>query len=139
DVCVDNHMIYWRNDEKLEACRFCKKSRFKPQGWGINRVPYQRMWYLLIIDRLKRRYQTERTVRAMRWHAEQFQRDGEVTLPSDARAWKHFNTIHQDFASNIRNIYLGLCTDGFSTIGMSERQYSLWSVFLKPYNLPPKL
>ena len=25
DVCIDNCMIYWGDDEKLEECRFCKK------------------------------------------------------------------------------------------------------------------
>ena len=139
DVCIDNCMIYWGDDEKLEECRFCKKPRFKPQGRGRNRVPYQRMWYLPITDRLKRLYQSEQTAAKMRWHAEHTQTDGEMTHPSDARAWKHFNKVHPDFASNIRNVYLRLCTDGFSPFGMSGRQYSLWPVFLTPYNLPPEM
>ncbi|WZZ50649.1 hypothetical protein YC2023_050756 [Brassica napus] len=139
DVCIDNCMIYWGDDEKLEECRFRKKPRFKPQGRGRNRVPYQRMWYLPITDRLKRLYQSEQTAGKMRWHAEHTQTDGEMTHPSDARAWKHFNKVHPDFASNIRNVYLGLCTDGFSPFGMSGRQYSLWPVFLTPYNLPPEM
>ena len=139
DVCIDNCMIYWKEDDKLEECRFCKKPRFKPQGRGRNMVPYQRMWYLPITDRLKRLYQSERTAASMRWHAEHVQRDGEVAHPSDARAWKHFNKVHADFATNIRNVYLGLCTDGFSPFGMSGRQYSLWPVILTPYNLPPDM
>ena len=139
DVCIDNCMIYWGDDEKLEECRFCKKPRFKPQGRGRNRVPYQRMWYLPITDRLKRLYQSEQTAGKMRWHAEHTQTDGEMTHPLDARAWKHFNKVHPDFTSNSRNVYLGLCTDGFSPFGMSGRQYSLWPVFLTPYNLPPEM
>ncbi|XP_056864031.1 uncharacterized protein LOC130511177 [Raphanus sativus] len=75
----------------------------------------------------------------MRWHAEHVQKDGEVAHPSDARAWKHFNNVYPDFAENIRNVYLGLCTDGFSPFGMSGRQYSLWPVILTPYNLPPDI
>ena len=75
----------------------------------------------------------------MRWHAEHVQRDGEVAHPSDARAWKHFNKVHADFATNIQNVYHGLCTDGFSPFGMSGRQYSLWPVILTPYNLPPDM
>ena len=30
NVCNDNCMIYWKEDDKLEECRFCKKPRFKP-------------------------------------------------------------------------------------------------------------
>ena len=59
DVCNDNCMIYWEDDEKFEECRFCKKPQFKPQGRGHNRVPYQKMWYLPITERLKRLYQSK--------------------------------------------------------------------------------
>ena len=139
DVCIDNCMIYWRKDAELLECKFCKKPRYKPQGRGRKRVPYQRMWYLPITDRLKRLYQSEKTAAAMRWHAEHTQKEGEINHPSDAKAWKHLNSVHKDFASNTRNVYLGLCTDGFSPFGMSGRQYSLWPVILTPYNLPPEM
>ncbi|WZZ77300.1 hypothetical protein YC2023_097872 [Brassica napus] len=105
DVCIDNCMIYWKEDDKLEECQFFKKPRFKPQGRGRNRAPYQRMWYLPITDRLKKLYQSERTAASMRWHHEHFQRDGKVAHPSDARTWKHFNKVHPNFATNIRNVY----------------------------------
>ncbi|XP_013617848.1 PREDICTED: uncharacterized protein LOC106324422 [Brassica oleracea var. oleracea] len=138
DVCIDNCMIYWRKDAELLECKFCKKPRYKPEGRGRNRVPYQRMWYLPITDRLKRLYQSEKTAASMRWHAEHTQKEGEINHPSDAKAWKHLNSVHKDFASNIRNVYLGLCTDGFSPFGMSGRQYSLWPVIRTSYNLPPE-
>ena len=56
--------------------------------------------------------------------------------PSDGEAWKHFNEVYSDFASEPRNVYLGLCTDGFSPFGMSGHNYSLWPVISTPYNLP---
>ncbi|XP_013608060.1 PREDICTED: uncharacterized protein LOC106314786 [Brassica oleracea var. oleracea] len=109
DVCIDNCMIYWKDDEKLTEYR------------------------------LKRLYHSERTAASMRWHAQHSVKDGEITHPSDAKAWKHFQTVYSDFASEFRNVYLGLCTDGFSPFGMSGRQYSLWHVILTPYNLPPEM
>uniref|UniRef100_A0A1J3HIY2 Transposase-associated domain-containing protein n=1 Tax=Noccaea caerulescens TaxID=107243 RepID=A0A1J3HIY2_NOCCA len=139
DVCVDNCMLYWKDDDKLQECRFCHKPRYKPQGRGRNKVPYQRMWYLPIKDRLRRLYQSERTAGLMRWHADHSQTEGEIRHPSDAKAWKHFQAVHPDFASEKRNVYLGLCTDGFSPFGMSGRQYSLWPIILTPYNLPPDM
>ena len=57
----------------------------------------------------------------MRWHAEHTQKDGEINHPSDAKAWKHLNSVHHDFARNAYNVYLGRCTDGFSSFGMSVR------------------
>ncbi|KAG7543657.1 Transposon En/Spm-like [Arabidopsis thaliana x Arabidopsis arenosa] len=138
DVCIDYCMIFWRDDENLQECRFCGKPRYQPTG-GRTRVPYKRMWYLPITDRLKRLYQSGRTAAKMRWHAEHSTTNGEITHPSDAKAWKHFQTLYSDFANECRNVYLGLCTDGFSPFGMSGRQYSLWPVILTPYNLPPDM
>jgi len=77
------------------------------------------MWYLPITDRLKRLYQSERTTAKMRWHAQHTTIDGEITRPSDAKAWKHFQTVYPDFANECRNVYLGLCADGFSPFGLS--------------------
>lgn len=86
------------------------------------------MWYLPITDMLKRLYQFERTSGVINRHAKYIQTDGEVTHPSDAKAWKHVNMVHADFARNIRNVYLGLCVDGFSPFGMSGRKYSVWPI-----------
>ncbi|XP_056847467.1 uncharacterized protein LOC130498122 [Raphanus sativus] len=127
DVCIDNCMIYWEKDAELLECKFCKKPRYKPQGRGRNRVPYQRMWYLPIKDRLKRLYQSAKTAASMRWHAEHDQKEGEINHPSDAKAWKHLNSVYPDFASNPRNVYLGLCTDGFSPFGIDFPAYGMLS------------
>ena len=137
DVCIDNCMIYWRTNENRQKCKFCQKPRFRETGGRVP-VPYKRMWYLPLTQRLKRLYQSERTAQPMRWHAEH-STDGEITHPSDAKAWKHFQSIYPEFAYERRNVYLGLCTDGFSPFGKSGRQYSLWPVILTPYNLPPNL
>ena len=137
DVCIDNCMIYWREDEGRTTCRFCRKPRYKETGGRVS-VPYKRMWYLPLIDRLKRLYQSERTAGAMRWHAEHTM-DGEIAHPSDAKAWKHFQSVYPSFAYELRNVYLGLCTDGFNPFGKHGRQYSLWPVIVTPYNLPPSL
>ncbi|CAA7029818.1 unnamed protein product [Microthlaspi erraticum] len=137
DVCIDNCMIYWKEDAKFLACRFCGKPRFQNTG-GRVRVAFKRMWYLPLADRLKRLYQSERTARAMRWHQDHSS-DGEIAHPSDAEAWKHFQTVYPSFASESRNVYLGLSTDGFNPFGRHGRQYSLWPVIVTPYNLPPSL
>jgi hypothetical protein len=72
----------------------------------------------------------------MRWHAVHESNEGEMSHPSDAAEWKSFQNLHPRFASEPRNVYLGLCTDGFNPFGMS-RNHSLWPVIMTPYNLPP--
>ncbi|CAM8954298.1 unnamed protein product [Rhodiola kirilowii] len=45
--------------------------------------------------------------------------------PSDGESWKHFDRCHPNFASEPRNVRLGLCTEGFNPWGMSTKQYSV--------------
>jgi len=62
-----------------------------------------------------------------------------MSHPSDGESWKHFNKVYPNFTSETRNVYLGLCTDGFNPFGMSGHNYSLWPVILTPYNLLPDM
>ncbi|CAA7031818.1 unnamed protein product [Microthlaspi erraticum] len=140
DVCQDNCMIFWKDTEKEESCLFCSKDRFRPtQKIGQKKIAYRQMFYLPVADRLKRLYLSGNTAKHMRWHATHIASDGEMCHPSDGEAWKHFNKVFPDFASNPKNVYLGLCTDGFNPFGMSGHNYSLWPVILTPYNLPPEM
>ncbi|VFQ76380.1 unnamed protein product [Cuscuta campestris] len=73
----------------------------------------------------------------MRWHAEHSHDSvGDMCHPCDSEAWKQFNLSNPTFASEVRNVRLGLCTDGFQPFGQSGSQYSCWPVMVTPYNLP---
>lgn len=39
--------------------------------------------------------------------------------------------------SDIRNVRLGLASDGFNPFGLMSTNYSVWPVVLIPYNMPP--
>jgi hypothetical protein len=39
----------------------------------------------------------------------------------------------------VRNVCIGLATDGFTTFGDNTTSYSCWPVFAVPDNLPPSL
>ena len=139
DVCINNCMIFWKENERWEECQFCGAARWKPrEKRRRTKVPYSRMRYLPIADRLKRMYQSKKTAAAMRWHAEHQSKEGEMCHPSDAAEWKHFQEMLPLFAEEPRNVYLELCTDGFNPFGMS-RNHSLWPVILTQYNLPPDM
>ncbi|CAE6074823.1 unnamed protein product [Arabidopsis arenosa] len=49
-------------------------------------------------------YPCQRTAAKMRWHAQHTTRDGEIMHPSDAKAWKHFQTM--SFSWNDYNRFL---------------------------------
>lgn len=74
----------------------------------------------------------------MHWHATSVD-DGVMRHPADSPAWKHLNSTFPDFASDTRNVRLGLSTDGFQPFGQTGKQYASWPIILTPYNLPPWL
>jgi hypothetical protein len=41
----------------------------------------------------------------------------------DGDAWKHFNSVHPQFLVEIRNVRLGLCTNGFNSFGSFATSY----------------
>nr|XP_028950696.1 uncharacterized protein LOC103420381 [Malus domestica] len=55
----------------------------------------------------------------------------------DSPAWKHLDNLYPDFASEIRNVRLGLASDGFNPFGKMRNDHSTWPVVLSVYNLPP--
>ncbi|PHT72046.1 hypothetical protein T459_22831 [Capsicum annuum] len=75
----------------------------------------------------------------MRWHAEDDNKDGILRRPRDGEAWKRLDTNYPEFASDPRNVRLGLASDGFNPFGAMSTNYSIWPVVLFPYNLSPWL
>ncbi|XP_055960094.1 uncharacterized protein LOC126661596 [Mercurialis annua] len=142
DCCKNMCMIYWGDDAGLTLRKVCGHDRWKPATAGNSKrrktnVPYKKMHYFPLTPRLQRLYASRATAKHMRWHAEHEMENGVMNHPSDSPAWKHFSELHQDFAAEVRNIRLGLCTDGFQPFGAFGQQYSSWPVIVTPYNLPP--
>lgn len=76
------------------------------------------------------------TANDMRWHTEErVEMEGILRHPADGEAWKEFDKLYPDFAAEPLNVRLGLATDGFNPFGDMSNAYSLWPVFLVPYNM----
>jgi hypothetical protein len=60
-----------------------------------------------------------------------------MSHPADGEAWQDFNREFLEFAKDARNHRLGLTTDGFNPFLEKNTKYSMWPVFVVPYNLPP--
>ncbi|KAK2656875.1 hypothetical protein Ddye_009927 [Dipteronia dyeriana] len=56
---------------------------------------------------------------------------------SDSEVWKDFDLEYMSFAMDGRNVRLGITSDGFNPFGNMSNSYSMWPVFVVPYNLPP--
>ena len=75
----------------------------------------------------------------MRWHKlKREPKEGVLCHPADGGAWQAFDEDWPDFASDPRNIRLGLASDGFNPYGAMATTYSMWPVFAVPYNHSPR-
>ncbi|GKV35909.1 hypothetical protein SLEP1_g44111 [Rubroshorea leprosula] len=75
----------------------------------------------------------------MTWHVRCRDENEKIIHPAEGMVWQHFVRTYPDFAFELRNVRLGLCTDGFSPFGQSASPYSRWLIFLIVYNLPPSM
>ena len=75
----------------------------------------------------------------MRWYIDKRVDDEIMRHLVDSEEWKKFDLQHPDFALELRNVRLGLATDGFNIFGNMNNNYSMWFVIHIPYNLLPWL
>ena len=72
-------------------------------------------------------------------HANKWVDNGVLRHPVDSKAWKSLDESYPSFATDSRNVRLGLASDGFNPFGGLRSDYSIWLVVLIPYSLPPWL
>ncbi|XP_051219303.1 uncharacterized protein [Lolium perenne] len=122
---------------KENNCPKCKASRWKDAD-GRRHIPEKVLRPFPLISRLQRMFLSKQQSKEVQWHRLKRQDvENELSHPADGDAWKDFDNIHKDFAADARNIRLGLATDGFNPYGNMSNSYSMWPVFVVPYNLPP--
>jgi hypothetical protein len=88
-------------------------------------VAHKHIHYFPITPHLKWLFISKRTARHMRRHREGIYENHKVMgHPSDSEAWKVLYRFDADFASDARNIYFGLVTDGFDPFSTNSTPYS---------------
>jgi hypothetical protein len=76
----------------------------------------------------------------MRWYKEGVRENDQVMVhTSDSEAWKVLDDFDTYFARDVRNVRIGLATDGFMPYNTNATSYSCWPIFAIPYNLQPSL
>ena len=128
DACPNDCMLFYKENEQKVRCTECGHERYRPNKEGVTTkkalIPYKILRYFPITPRLQRMYMSSRTAEHMTWHAKSSAKDGELNHPIDGQAWKEMNSTYPDFASETRNVRLGLSTDGFNPFGHSVVPYS---------------
>ncbi|CAK8543900.1 unnamed protein product [Lathyrus sativus] len=148
-ACPNDCMLYWKEHENDNSCNICKASRWKefPQVESESsehakydhKVPAKVLRHFPLIPRFQRLFMCSKTAKEMRWHEEERSKDGKLRHPADGQAWRDFDRLHHDFASEPRNIRLGLSSDGFNPLRTMSLSHSTWPVMMVVYNYPPWL
>jgi hypothetical protein len=140
-VCKNDCCLFWGDDNKyLETCPVCSESRWKDANTKGKKIAHKVMRYFPLIPRLKRIYSSRHTAKHMTWHASgRCTEDGKLRHPVDGTSWKDFDSMYPAFATEPRNVRLGLAADGFNPFGNMSTSYSMWPVILTTYNTPPWL
>lgn len=140
-ACEHGCVLYYKEYEHYESCPICDEPRYTYTRDGKTKVPKKVVRYFPITPRLQRLYTSPHIAKEMRWHGERRFGDGEGDLrhPADGEAWSNFNMQFPEFAHEIRNVRLGLATDGFNPFGINSTSHSTWPIMVMPYNLPPSM
>jgi hypothetical protein len=138
DVCPDNCMLFWKEHANEKKRLECGQSRFievvTQDGENVmTEVAQKQLRYFLITPHLKRLFISKKTARHMRWHKEGIrENDAVMGHPSDGEAWKVLDMFDADFASDARNVRLGLSIDDFDPFSTNSAPYSCWCYVVQP-------
>ncbi|KAK1627079.1 hypothetical protein QYE76_001394 [Lolium multiflorum] len=136
-ACKFDCSLFWGDHKDDTHCHVCGVSRYRDPT-GKKKIPHKVLRYFPIIKRLQRLFVKKEMSTHTRWHKEKRVVEPNVLRhPADGEAWKHFDGKFDWFAKDPRNIRLGFATDGFSPFGSMSNPYSMWPVFVIPYNFPP--
>ncbi|XP_074573987.1 uncharacterized protein LOC141830448 [Curcuma longa] len=139
-ACPNDCCLFRKELKDFDSCPKCGSSRWKVDKITTKvrkGVPEKVLRYFPMIPRLKRMFKIEEKVEDLIWHSKHKSQDYMMYHPVDSVAWDTINHKWPAFASDPRNLRLGLATDGFNPFGDLSSRYSCWPVILVNYNLPP--
>ncbi|CAM8992321.1 unnamed protein product [Rhodiola kirilowii] len=140
-ACENDCMLFYGDNRDNLQCDICGTNRYQDKTKADQKdIPRKILRYFPLIPRLQRLFMSSHTAEHMKWYKLRNKQQGELTHPSDGEEWKRFDSMHPSFSEEIRNVRLGLATDGFCPFNNGyAKQYSVWPVILVVYNLPPSM
>ena len=139
---VNGCCLFRKDLEVMETCPKCKSSRWQVDKRTKNikkGIPVKVLRYFPIIPRFKRMFMIQEKAEQLTWHSNHKSQDSKMRHPVDSLAWDSIDRKWPSFASDPRNLRLGLAADGFNPFANLSSTYSCWPVMLVTYNLPPWL
>jgi hypothetical protein len=134
-VCFNNCVLFRKQYAKLDDCPICGMSRWKdPER---KKIPQKVLRHFPLAPRLKRMFVAKEASKSAQWHNVKWQpSEKEMSHPADSEAWQDFDREFLEFAKDARNLRHGLATDDFNPFLEKNTKYSMWPMFVVPYNLP---
>jgi hypothetical protein len=91
DACTNGCILYWKGDDACGDCKICGHSHYMQKrvrkGNRQQEIPFKKMYYFPITDRLQRLYASKTTAVHMRWHADSIAETDYLSHPRDEEAW----------------------------------------------------
>ncbi|XP_076904040.1 uncharacterized protein LOC143559301 [Bidens hawaiensis] len=129
-ACPKDCMLYWKEYKDVEVCHIFHTSRWKQQenekqqnknnsepSKTSSKVLAKVVWHFPLKPRLESLFMSSETAKHMTWHDEGRPKDGNLRHPADGESQKEFDSLYPHFAKEIRNVRLGLSSDGFNPFG----------------------
>ncbi|XP_062024123.1 uncharacterized protein LOC133740203 isoform X2 [Rosa rugosa] len=141
-ACVNDCCLFRKELEQVVQCPKCGSSRWKvdKNTKKLNEgIPAKVLRYFPIIPRFRRMFKNVEIAEQLTWHDTNKSQDVMMRHPVDSLAWKSIDRNWPSFASEPRNLRLGLSSDGFNPFGDFSSRYSCWPVILVTYNLSPSV
>ncbi|KAH0676205.1 hypothetical protein KY285_024006 [Solanum tuberosum] len=93
DACINDCMLYWKEDNLLDSCKNCGASRWKMNthtGETKNKkgkkIASKCLCYFPLKSRLQRLFMSTKTSCLMTWHEDERTNDGIMRYPADSMA-----------------------------------------------------
>ena len=95
DACLNDYMLYWKENIDIESCTIYGKSRWKldkETGKVVSspmknkKIPTKILHHFLIKPRLQKLFMSSKTCDLMRWHTEERTSDGILRHPAGSEA-----------------------------------------------------
>jgi hypothetical protein len=137
-ACKNDCVLFRKEHADKDKCPKCNTSRWSIVKGSGKKIPQKVLRYFPIKPRLQRLFTSKDIAKQMRWHKDGREDDGNTLRHlADSIVRKQIDKEHDSFASDSRNVRLGLTSDGFNSFGNMSTSYSMWLVVLASYNLPP--
>ncbi|XP_010229811.1 uncharacterized protein LOC100843221 [Brachypodium distachyon] len=150
-ACPLDCIVYTGPHKNKDKCQICGTSRYKKKDGNHDEVdeeevrksrPAKIVWYLPMGSRFERWFQNLKDAVRLVNHdprEKMYDPDGEYRIdnteagilkhPTDAAQWRTLDAEFPDFASDPRNLRLGLSTDGINPFGNMSSTHSTWEEY----------